>query len=405
MKVIKKDGTLQDFNKSKIIDAAKKSADRVLVEFSDDDYDDIVNEVIRKVKDNLDEDGNISVATMHNIVEVTLDEVNPNVATSYRGFRNYKTTHLELVNNVYKEVRRIMYIGDKENSNTDSALVATKRSLIHNELAKELYKRFFLNVSELEAIRQGYIYIHDMSSRDYTMNCCLFDMANVLSDGFEMGNLWYNEPKSLSVAFDVIGDVTLSAASQQYGGFTIPEVDSILYKYAKLSLEKYKSEYLNTLIDAFGAIKLTDEIERKVEDYAYNKVAIDLHDGFQGWEYKFNTVGSSRGDYPFTTLSFGLEIHDRLGRLINKCILETRMKGQGMKGFKRPVLFPKLTFLYDEELHGEGKIAEDIFDLAIECSSKCMYPDFVSLSGEGYIPSIYKKYGKPISLMGQLLVA
>lgn len=110
-----------------------------------------------------------------------------------------------------------MYIGDKENSNTDSALVSTKRSLIFNQLNKELYKKFFLTTEELQACRDGFIYIHDMSARRDTMNCCLFNMQNVLKDGFEMGNLWYNQPKSLDTAFDVIGDVTISAASQQYG--------------------------------------------------------------------------------------------------------------------------------------------------------------------------------------------
>lgn len=90
-------------------------------------------------------------------------------------------------------------------------------------------------MEEIQAIREGYIYIHDMSARRDTMNCCLFDVKNVLSGGFEMGNLWYNEPKTLDTAFDVIGDIVLSAASQQYGGFTVPSVDEILEPYAEKS--------------------------------------------------------------------------------------------------------------------------------------------------------------------------
>ena len=82
-------------------------------------------------------------------------------------------------------------------------------------------------------------------------------------------------------------------------------------------------------------------------------------------------------------------------------LFRSRMGGQGKKGFKKPVLFPKLTFLYDENLHGVGKPMEDLFDIAIECSSKCMYPDFLSLTGDGYIPSMYKKYRQVISLMGK----
>ena len=86
-------------------------------------------------------------------------------------------------------------------------------------------------------MRDGYIYIHDMSARRDTMNCCLFNVQEVLKGGFEMGNLWYNEPKTLDVAFDVIGDIVLSAASQQYGGFTVPNIELILEPYAEKSYE------------------------------------------------------------------------------------------------------------------------------------------------------------------------
>ena len=143
-----------------------------------------------------------------------------------------------MLDDVYKKSQSIMYIGDKENANTDSALVSTKRSLIFNQLNKELYQKFFLTTEEIQACRDGYIYVHDMSARRDTMNCCLFDVQNVLTGGFEMGNIWYNEPKTLDVAFDVIGDIVLSAASQQYGGFTVPSVDLILEPYAEKSYNR-----------------------------------------------------------------------------------------------------------------------------------------------------------------------
>ena len=181
----------------------------------------------------------IPIAQMHNIVEGALEQVNPAVAKSYRDYRNYKQDFVQMLDDVYKKSQSIMYIGDKENSNTDSALVSTKRSLIFNELNKSLYQKFFMTVEELQACREGYIYIHDMSARRDTMNCCLFDVQSVLSGGFEMGNLWYNEPKTLDVAFDVIGDIVLSAASQQYGGFKDPNAENILAPYAGKSYEKY----------------------------------------------------------------------------------------------------------------------------------------------------------------------
>ena len=177
-------------------------------------------------------------------------------------------------------------------------------------------------------------------------------------------------------------------------GFTIPRVDSILLPYVDKSFSKYKEEYLSIV----KGIPIKNKMEN-AEHYALKKVYRDLEQGFQSWEYRFNTVGSSRGDYPFIAISFGLET-SVFGQMINKTILEVRKGGQGKKGFKRPVLFPKLTFLYDKELHSEGKKLEWLFDLAVECSGKTMYPDFLSLTGEGYIPSMYKKYGKVVSLMG-----
>ncbi|MDE8682394.1 anaerobic ribonucleoside-triphosphate reductase, partial [Blautia schinkii] len=89
-----------------------------------------------------------------------------------------------------------------------------------------------------------YKYIHDQSARLDTMNCCLFDVGSVLKGGFEMGNVWYNEPKTLDTAFDVMGDIILSTAAQQYGGFTVPDVDKILGPYAQKSYDKYISEFL-----------------------------------------------------------------------------------------------------------------------------------------------------------------
>ena len=100
-----------------------------------------------------------------------------------------------------------------------------------------------------------------------------------------MGNLWYNEPKTLDVAFDVIGDIVLSAASQQYGGFTVPSVENILAPYAEKSYAKYLEKYRKLGLP-----------EEKVEEVAWADVQRDMEQGFQGWEYKFNSVSSSRGD-------------------------------------------------------------------------------------------------------------
>ena len=384
--VIKKDGSLEAFHVQKVIDAIGKSAYRALTKFTPEEKEQICECVISHI-DAL-ESTQVPISVMHNIVENALEQVRHIVAKSYRDYRNYKQDFVRMLDDVYKKSQAIMYVGDKENSNADSALVSTKRSLIFNQLNKELYQKFFLTTEEIQACRDGYIYIHDMSARRDTMNCCLFDVAHVLSGGFEMGNIWYNEPKTLDVAFDVIGDIVLSAASQQYGGFTVPSVDLILEPYAEKSYRRALAKYERLGVAADLA-----------EKEALADVKKEFEQGFQGWEYKFNTVASSRGDYPFITVTAGTGT-GQFARMASVAMLEVRKGGQGKTGHKKPVLFPKIVFLYDENLHGPGKPLEDVFEAGVACSAKTMYPDWLSLTGKGYVVSMYKKYGKIISPMG-----
>lgn len=213
MQIIKKDGTREDFDYRKTLKAIEKSAERVMHKITEAETEAFLSTLEGVLGDR----NEVSVNEMHYAVEASLESVMPDVAKSYKDYRNYKTDFVYMLDDVYKKAQSIMYIGDKDNANTDSALVATKRSLVFNALNKELYKKFFLTTEELQAAKDGYIYIHDMSARRDTINCCLFDLANVMSGGFEMGNVWYNEPNSLDVAFDVMGDIILSTAAQQYG--------------------------------------------------------------------------------------------------------------------------------------------------------------------------------------------
>lgn len=399
--VIKKDGTIEPYNEQKIIDACNKAARRAMYELSDNDYAQILNDVLTKIDESYDEDTDIEIYDMHNIVESVLEEDFPTVAKMYKEYRNYKKDFVHMMDKVYERSQSIRYIGDKSNANTDSALVATKRSLIYNELSGELYKKFFLTHDEKQAAKDGYIYIHDRSARLDTFNCDLFRVGEVMKGGFEMGNIWYNEPNYLDTAFDVMGDIILSTAAQQYGGFTVPEVDKILEPYAEKSYEKYYQEYM----------KIADDIEyeqvlkmhsKKASEYATGKVQRDFEQGWQGIEMKLNSVGSSRGDYPFVTMTIGLAT-SKFGKMAAISLLKVHSEGQGKKGFKRPVLFPKIVFLYDKNLHGDGSDkypSADVFNAGIDCSSKTMYPDWLSLTGDGYVAEMYKKYGKVVSPMG-----
>lgn len=407
--VIKKDGTIEPYNEQKIIDACNKAARRAMYELSDNDYAQILNDVLAKIDESYDEDTDIEIYdmhNMHNIVESVLEEDFPTVAKMYKEYRNYKKDFVHMMDKVYERSQSIRYIGDKSNANTDSALVATKRSLIYNELSGELYKKFFLTHDEKQAAKDGYIYIHDRSARLDTFNCDLFRVGEVMKGGFEMGNIWYNEPNYLDTAFDVMGDIILSTAAQQYGGFTVPEVDKILEPYAEKSYQKYLSEYRNISDDIYDKKEFTGmslkNLDIKACKYATEKVQRDFEQGWQGIEMKLNSVGSSRGDYPFVTMTIGLAT-STLGKMAAISLLKVHSEGQGKKGFKRPVLFPKIVFLYDKNLHGDGSDrypSADVFNAGLDCSSKTMYPDWLSLTGDGYVAEMYKKYGKVVSPMG-----
>ena len=278
IKIIKKNGNLEKFDPDRIRKAVTTSAERVMVDLTDEAVDKIIDIVKNMINT---QTTNPTVDQVHSFVESALDQVNPLVARSYREYRDYKKEVVHILDKVYKKAQVITYIGDKECANMDSALVTTQRCLIYNSLNKELYKKFFLTANEIEACKDGYIYIHDMSARRDTMNCCLFDMANVLKDGFEMSNIWYTEPKTLQTAFNVMGDVIINTTAMQYGGFTVPEVDTVLKKYARLTYKKYYDEYLSIKGDSFK-----DEADK----YAWSKVKRECEQGYQGIEYKLNTT-------------------------------------------------------------------------------------------------------------------
>ena len=343
--VEKKDHTIEKFNTDKIIVAIHKSADRVMEKFTPEEEAAIRSFAEGKAAA-LDENP-IPIEDIHKIVEAALELYKPSVAKSYKDYRNYKKDFVHMLDKVYQYEQKVRYLGDKSNANTDSALVSTQRSLIYNELSSELYKKFFLNSDERQAAKDGYIYIHDRSARLDTINCCLFNIAEVLKGGFEMGNVWYNEPKTLDTAFDVIGDIVMSAAAMQYGGFTMPEIDTILIPYAENSFQMYQKEYFDLMDEVPYDDQKDIMLNHRAELYAMRRLRRDFEQGFQGWEYKFNTVGSSRGDYPFIAMSLGAN-PNKFAAMAASIALEVRKGGQGKKGFKKPVLFPKITFLYDE---------------------------------------------------------
>jgi ribonucleoside-triphosphate reductase len=380
MFIIKKDGREEKWDPHKIFNAVEKSAERVNTELSKEFYNSLSSTVYSKLKDKTD------VKNLHKIVENSLQDLGEcKVADSYRSFRNYKTSFVDMMAEIYSKANMALRYGDRENANFESTLISTKQALIRGYLTKELYKSNYLTQEELEAIDTGYIYIHDLRDLIFNgFNCCLFDMANVLEKGFEMANLKYKEPTNVLSCLQVIGDVTLSASAQQFGGFTIDNIDKILVKYIKKSIVRYGKE----------------AVKYGVSDpylYAINKTTDDLDQGFQSLEMKLNSVTSSRGDYSFVTLTFGnLDVpEDREYQLmVCKAILKNRMKDN-------PVVFPKLVHLFSWEQYENVPEAKELFDLSIDCSCKALYPDYLAIDTVGKVSEYYKKGKKVVSPMGE----
>lgn len=371
VKVVKKSGSIEAFNPSKIKKAVSKSAERVMVKLEDEQYDQIVKIVLDFCEqEQIDE---IEVAKLHPIVEMATYCVDPIVAESYRSYRNYKGDFAKMLDEVYRQVQTILYQVDHENANSDSALICTKRTFIAGYLMKELYKKFFLNAEELEAIEDGYIYIHDLTDRLLgSFNCCLFDVETVLNGGFELAHQWYNEPTTLDVACDVIGDIVMSSSACQYGGWTLSQIDKVLAKYARKSFKKHLEDIQFEQFEIANQYPNSRQ-QKRMEALAWRRLKRELEQGIQGFEIKLNTVASSRGSFPFTTFTFGL-VDDEFEKLVAETILKVRKGGQGKEGFKRSVVFPKLVFLYDDARHGIGQKDEDLFDLAVETCAVAMYP-------------------------------
>lgn len=391
MNVTKKDNTQEPWDTNKIKEAIHKAAERCKCPITDFSIERVILGVLSEIKDK----DSVSVSELHSLVIHYLAFENfPEISKAYQEYRDYKNTYAKSFEKVKDEADSVLLLGDRENANFDSSLVSTKGSLIKGYLTKELYRQFYLSKEEKELTKRGDIYIHDM--RDMLMgsvNCCLFDIGNVLRGGFSMSNVDYTEPTSVLSALQVIGDITLVATAQQFGGFSLSQLDMVLLPYCHKTLEK-----------AYEHAKHSFPNEGRFAWIAYSKDTLknELKQGFQSLELKLNTVPCSRGDFAFTTISFGCwNAPQWLGRyLTNKdlwvlkeiceAILTTRMNGHGEN--HKPVVFPKLVYLYEENYLSAFQEARDVFELAIECSSKCMYPDFLSLTGDWAHSSVGKQY-------------
>lgn len=386
MKVLKKDNRrLEDYDPQKIIRALQIASDRVDVHLTQEMYDVILGRIEDKMYGDI-----IPVNDLHKIIINVLEEVTPKVAESYKSYRGYKQRFNKTFGRILDDTHKLLSVGDKENANKNSELISTKKELSSGIVSRHLALDYELPNDVAVAHIEGYIHSHDTTDEIFgSINCCLFDMKNLLKDGFTINGIKNTEPKHLETALDIISDVILSASSQQYGGFTVPEIDSVLAPYVEMGY----NEYLDNFSMFRNAFK-KGQYEKWVENLVYNTLKEGCLNKF---DHRLNTINNSNGQTSFTTFTFGLDT-TKWGRLVSKAILESRLKGLGVN--KISAIFPKLVFLHREEINGAKDSPNyDIKQLAIECSLHNMYPDMLSLDA-GYLGEIYDKYKLAISPMG-----
>ena len=369
IKVIKRDGRLVRFDADKIYKALLKASNQV-VEMSplvEAKLEEIAERVVREIYSRFSQD--VKIYEIQNIVEHELLAANEYVIAqeyiNYRTQRDFARSQATDINFTIEKLLNKDQTVVNENANKDSDVFNTQRDLTAGIVGKSIgLKMLPKHVSN--AHQKGEIHYHDLDYSHYTPMtiCCLIDFKGMLGSGFKIGNAEVESPRSIQTATAQISQIIANVASSQYGGCSADRIDEVLAPYAELNYQKH-------LKDAKEWVA-----EDKREAYAKTKTQKDIYDAMQSLEYEINTLFTSNGQTPFTSLGFGLGTN-WFEREIQKAILNIRIQGLGAE--HRTAIFPKLIFTLKRGLNLEpGTPNYDIKELALECATKRMYPDVLS---------------------------
>lgn len=373
MKVIKRDGHTVTYDRSKIITAIKKANAEVEPgeKVTDEKIEEIVQGIESKnrprmlvediqdiIEQKLMADGKFVLAKTYIIYRYTRELV--------RKANTTDDSILSLIKNRNKDVM-------EENSNKNATVASTQRDLIAGEVSKDLTRRVLLPEKISKAHDEGVLHFHDA---DYFLqpifNCCLINIGDMLDNGTVMNGKLIESPKSFQVACTVMTQIISSVASSQYGGQSVDIRH--LGKYLRKSYNKYKN-------------KLVEEFEDKIDDAILEQMAQDrlqdeLRSGVQTIQYQINTLMTTNGQSPFVTLFLNLDPNDEYieeNAIIVEEILRQRLEGiKNEKGVYVTPAFPKLIYVLDEHNCLKGGKYDYITKLAVKCSAKRLYPDYIS---------------------------
>lgn len=373
MKVIKRDGHTVTYDRSKIITAIKKANAEVEPDekVTDEKIEEIVQGIESKnrprmlvediqdiIEQKLMADGKFVLAKTYIIYRYTRELV--------RKANTTDDSILSLIKNRNKDVM-------EENSNKNATVASTQRDLIAGEVSKDLTRRVLLPEKISKAHDEGVLHFHDA---DYFLqpifNCCLINIGDMLDNGTVMNGKLIESPKSFQVACTVMTQIISSVASSQYGGQSVDIRH--LGKYLRKSYNKYK----NKLVEEFGD-KIDDAI---LEQMAQDRLQDELRSGVQTIQYQINTLMTTNGQSPFVTLFLNLDPNDEYieeNAIIVEEILRQRLEGiKNEKGVYVTPAFPKLIYVLDEHNCLKGGKYDYITKLAVKCSAKRLYPDYIS---------------------------
>ncbi len=390
MKVIKRDGTTVDFDGSKIVVAIQKA--NAVVEPQDRIEEYKILEIAKNVQSR--NRMRLLVEDIQDIVEHSLMDAGKfELAKQYIIYR-YKRALVRKANTTDESILSLIRNSNKdvmeENSNKNAVMAATQRDLIAGEVSKDLTRRIILPEKISAAHDEGVLHFHDA---DYFIqpifNCCLINISDMLDKGTVMNGKMIESPKSFQVACTVMTQIIASVASSQYGGQSVDICH--LGKYLRRSYDKFKR---NILEASQGKID-----EETLESLVQERLRAELQSGVQTIQYQINTLMTTNGQSPFVTLFLHLKEDDpylKETAMIVEEILRQRLQGiKNDKGVYVTPAFPKLVYVLDEINCLKGGKYDYITRLAVKCSAKRMYPDYISAKKmrENYEGNVFSPMG------------
>ena len=364
----KRDGRSQKYDPLKIRNALIQAVQKSSLPYSKEAIEQITSEVDDIIKQNKPASIDTSLIDEYVLQRLHSHQMN-DLAESYVQRRIEKENIRKNSRDINQKIDQLL---DKdptvvnENANKDSNVFNTQRDLTAGSVGKTIGLRI-LPPHVANAHEKGEIHYHDLDYTPYApmTNCCLIDFKTMFEEGFEIGNAEVESPRSIQTAAAQTAQIIANVASSQYGGCSFDRVDEVLAPYAQLNYDK-NLETAQEWIDG----------EERQKQFALEKTKKDIYDAMQSLEYEINTLYTSQGQTPFTTLGFGLGT-SWIAREIQQSILKIRIKGLGKE--KRTAIFPKLVFTLKRGTNLEPQDPNyDIKQLALECSTKRMYPDVLS---------------------------